>query len=117
MIAPDHIRQITITATGSVYQVNELKRLSDIQHAEPGFFAITHGKRETYAVYRGQLIVKNTVKYTDWFGREKPERRIIVYLFIFDHESDSWSTLHADNVSSIYKAKKLIDQILEDGHD
>ena len=108
------VRQITIKATGNVYEVNEWTSIVDMERAEPLFFKTPHGKRETFTIHRGQLIVRNTVTFTGC----KPQRMTTVYLFLHDTDADSWSTLHAGSASSIYQAKKLIDRILDSGiHD
>ena len=108
------IRKITIKATGNVYEVNEWTSLTDMERAEPLFFKTPHGKRETYTIHRGQLIVRNTVQFTGC----KPQRMTTVYLFLRDPDTDNWSTLHAGGASTLYQAKKLIDRILDSGiHD
>lgn len=107
-------KTVTIKATGNVYEVNEHKSLSDMERAEPLFFKTPHGKRETYTIHRGQLIVRNTVQFTGC----KPERKTTVYLFLHDTDTNNWSTLHAGGASTLYQAKKLIDHILDTGiHD
>jgi len=66
--------------TGSVNIVDDKAHLGQMQQEAPAFFAIPHGKREAYSVYRGCLIVRNTPRFT-LDRHRKPERQTAVYLF------------------------------------
>jgi len=106
---------ITFTSTGSRFKVTETSAECEMRNRCPVFFRTPHGKRETFTVYRGQLIVRNTVD----FGGGKPQRRTVVYLYLVESLDDSEHGMpdlfcvgHPDGVR---QAKRLIDQILESG--
>lgn len=67
---------ITHRTTGSRIVVDENANLHEMQTAAPVFFRNKHGRRETYASYRGQLIVRNTAV----FGGQ-PTRTTAVYVY------------------------------------
>ena len=93
-----------------VAEIDEGVSLDYIKKAEPLFFKTPHGKRETYTVYRGFLIVRNTVQLT---GR-KPERRTSVYLFDIVDEATFYISTGL-NLRSIAHAKNFIDRVIEKG--
>ncbi len=99
---------------GTVFgEVDEQSTLSDIQSKCPAFFRTPHGKRETYTIYRGQLIVRNTVK----FASCKPSRMTSVYLFFVSGEmkSDTFCISSGSNIHTIGQAEQLIDRVLDGG--
>ena len=101
------------TDSGSTLILDEDASLANMQDAEPKFFARPHGKRETFDVYRGQLIVRNTVQ----FGNAKPERRTVVYLFVEDKSINKKYTLCCSSGNAVYSirdAEKLIDRIISE---
>lgn len=105
--------QVKMTSTDNVWTVDETACLVDVERAEPKFFKFPHGKRETYSMYRGFLIVRHTVQLT---GR-RPERRTVVYLFGKD-ETGHPATLCVSagwSPGSIRAAERLIDAILQRG--
>lgn len=95
--------------TDSVYEINEQTSFCDIEQACPLFFKTKHGKRETYSVYRGFLIVRNTVQFTGCC----PERQTVVYAFCTLEKRPDLFCICANHLSSIRHAKKLIDKLLE----
>mgnify|MGYP001209275634 CR=1 FL=1 len=56
---------------------NEDASFSDIERACPGFFKTPHGKRESYSVHRGCLIVRATTEIC-----RVPTRMTSVFLFL-----------------------------------
>jgi hypothetical protein len=115
------IRVICLNGTGSLWQIDERLSLSDIERNCPKFFSCTHGKRETYTIYRGQLIVRNTVQFT---GMPK-KRKTTVYLVVTHqvsrgnwHRKGNFDTFClGSDFSGIESAKRAIDRVLEEGHD
>ena len=100
--------------TDIVYEVNEKVRLHEMKQGLWSFFKTPYGDRETYTVYRGQLIVRNTVQFTGG----SPSRRTMVYIYCVasnEGKCEMPDTFHVGQSSSIYQAKKLIDEILESG--
>lgn len=96
--------------TGDVFKVSEGTSLSQMQNKMPMFFKTPHGKRETYSVYRGQLIVRKTVQFT----HSPPERKTVVYIVYIDDNGDL-DTFHIGESANVRQAKKLIDKVLESG--
>lgn len=111
MNATENKKLVKNRETGSIWEVNELNSQVDVENHCPLFFSCKHGRRETYTFYRGQIIVRNTVQFTG----VPPERRTVVYLFVKEPEHSSYDTMCVGHPSSIYQAKKLIDEILESG--
>ena len=99
--------------TGSVWLVDENASLHDIENNCPLFFKTKHGKRETYSVYRGCLIVRATRQYTG----TKPYRDTTVYLYgSCQSEGDGIDVIcvsAGSRCTSTYYAKKLIDHMLD----
>jgi hypothetical protein len=93
--------------------VDESTSLVDMQQSCPTFFRNPSGKRETYTIYRGQLIVRCTVQFTGC----KPERKTIVYLFFISGEmkNDTFCVSAGSKLKGVRQAKKLIDKILDGG--
>jgi hypothetical protein len=88
----------------------------DIRAACPVFFANPHGRRETYIVYRGCVIVRHTVTFTGC----KPERLTVAYLFgrwPEDKTSDMFiaGPDYPERLTSIAHAKRHLDAILDSG--
>jgi hypothetical protein len=108
------LRTMVRLSTGRSVPVDRDATLQDVKRAEPGFFATKHGKRETYAMYRGFLIVRGTRTYSD----NKPRRETSVYLFSRDLEGGRPGTLCVD-VGVTHKdaaaARRHVDRILETG--
>jgi hypothetical protein len=90
-------------------EVNEHTSLATIKQECPLFFKTNHGRRETYSMYRGQLIVRNTVQFTNC----APERRTVIYLY-FVSGSMANDTFHIDSGrQTLAQAKGKIDRILD----
>jgi hypothetical protein len=106
-----------IKLTTCVVAIDESASLSDMQEGCPVFFRTPLGKRETYTVYRGCLIVRNTVQFTG----NKPKRKTTVYLYLPEGFPDSKRpntsciSVGHDSVKSIEQAKRLIDRVIETG--
>ncbi len=107
-------------------EIEEQSSLLDIMHNCYGFFATKNGKRETYTVYRGQLIVRNTVTFGNGYGNRKTSRRTTVYLYLpkgflpqetepVNHRPDTFCISSGSNIQSIRDAEKLIDRVLDGG--
>jgi hypothetical protein len=103
----------TIKLTTCEIVVDESTELSTIERNVPLFFKTPHGKRETYDVYRGFLIVRNTVQFTGG----KPERRTVVYAYTDDLEGspNTFCVSTGGNLTGKPHAKRLIDKILAEG--
>lgn len=93
--------------------VDETHGESYIRNKLTTFFRNKHGKRETYTFYRGFIIVRNTVNFSNG-----PQRRTTVYLFA----EEGWSEgTRADvfccgsDFSGVPQAKRYIDRTLKDG--
>jgi hypothetical protein len=95
---------------GAKHEIDEHATETIMRQACPQFFACTHGSRETYTVYRGQLIVRNTV----YFERNRPERKNTVYAFLVD-SGDLFCVSGGRDLSSVRDAKRYIDVLLERG--
>ena len=100
-----------------IAEIDEEHYLADMENKCWGFFKTPHGKRETYTVYRGQLIVRNTMQFTG----EKPTRMTAVHLYFPNGYADNPG--HADlfcisagsGVGTVRQAEKLIDRVLDGG--
>jgi len=97
--------------TGDEMTVDEHASEYDMERACPVFFRTPHGKRETFTIHRGQLIVRNTVQFTG----QRPQRMTTVYLFLVDGPDAPDLSCLGGNASSIRQAKRLIDDTLESG--
>lgn len=86
--------------------------LHDMQRTCALFFNTPHGKRETFQVYKGQLIVHNTVKLDG-----TTVRRTAVYLYLKEEDNHYGLFCVSSNkqVESIKQAEQLIDTILTSG--
>jgi hypothetical protein len=102
---------VTLKSINARYEVNEDASIADIERTEPLFFKNSHGKRETFDMYRGFLIVRHTVQFTNC----KPERRTVVYIFGKSSTSGELQTLCVFHPSGIPQAKRMIDAALESG--
>lgn len=107
------IRRINLCSTGNVYGetavVDDSTSETDIRRAIPNFFRQPHGRRETYTVYRGCLIVRMTVQFTGG----PPTRRTVAYYYdVKAKDTFCLSTGHLE-LQSVYQAKKLIDRMFD----
>jgi hypothetical protein len=105
--------QHLITIRETQYLINEYSSEYDMRNTCPKFFVTPHGNRETFTVYRGQLIVRNTVQFTGC----KPTRRTALYLYLVNCQNDNCvpDLLCVGWPSSIRKTKRLIDEIITRG--
>lgn len=94
----------------SEHEVNEKTSLVAMRRACPTFFKVKHGERETYDVYRGCLIVRNTVRFA---GLTK--RMTAVYIFLVD-QGDLFCVSACEELGSVTDAKRYIDELFEHGH-
>ena len=99
---------------GPLGEISDKSSLVDIDRAEPRFFSIKFGKRETYTMHRGQLIVRTTAQFTSG-----PERRTVVYLFLhkgfIDNPGKGSTYCLSSDCTSVAQAKRLIDKVWRDG--
>jgi len=93
--------------------LDESTSLADIQQAEPMFFKTPFGKRETYTMYRGQLIVRYTVSRPRMFNPAESFRKTTIHLF--DKESGTHCVSSDTTVKDIRHAKRIIDRIITKG--
>lgn len=96
-------------------EVDEKAKLWEMEKDCPLFFKTKFGKRETYTVYKGCLIVRNTKT----FGDGIPKRTTTVYLFTkkLENTPDLFHTdlFHIGGAENIKQAKDLIDLVLHNG--
>jgi hypothetical protein len=95
---------------GVVYSVDEGTSLSDIEQAEPKFFATKFGEREAYEMYKGCLIVRYTAKLSGG-GRV---RKTVVYLFDTS-DNHTFCVSAGAQLRSAAQAKAFIDRLLATG--
>lgn len=95
-------------------EVDEDKSLSEIKSYCGGFFNKPFGKRETYAVYRGQLICRHTVNI-QCGGAVKPERHTVIYLYLVSGEMNNDTLWVHSGRETNKQAQKIIDKILDKG--
>ncbi len=98
---------IRLSHSGERVVIDEDTSLSDI---EPAFFRTPHGKRETYNMYRGFLIVRSTVQ----FDGAPPTRKTVVYLFTKNLEGRP-STLCCGHPANDRAARRYIDNMIAAG--
>lgn len=97
--------------TGTIYEIDESKTISDMEQACPRFFKNKHGKRETFTEYRGCLIVRHTIQYT-----HKPVRETAVYIHcVLEKNLDMFCVSVGSSCDSIAQAKRLINRLLNGG--
>ena len=91
------------------YTVDETTSLAEVRVNCPRFFAWPFGKRETYTMYRGCIIVRNTV--TDPAG--KNVRKTVVYLTGIGSDNGKFDTFCAtEQCKNVAHAKRYIDACL-----
>ena len=101
-----------IQLTSSVVTIDEASGLSDMQSNCPLFFKTKHGKRETYTVHRGCLIVRGTTTFDRQTGRMTS---VFLYLpegFPDSKVADFFCVSAGCNLASVKQAKRLIDRII-----
>jgi len=108
----DSVHRIFMPMHNASLTVDENASELDIRSAEPLFFARPFGKRETYTVYRGFMIVRHTVRHSN----DDTHRCTVVYAF------GKWGRQHTgtycitSDCYSIAQAKRLIGGILKNNH-
>jgi hypothetical protein len=98
-------RHRVMTSSGGKYWVDERTSVSHIRRMVPNFFKTPHGKRETYRVYRGFLIVSLT----------RGVREHIVYLYTGDKSRDTLCMSAGNTLLSMRRAERLVDTIISTG--
>lgn len=98
-------------------EISETSSLLDMQTNCPNFFHQKFGTRETYNVYRGQLIVRHTVKIHNHALFLVNQRHTVVYLylpkgFVSDPGRPDTMCVATYYSNALRKAKKLIDHVL-----
>lgn len=101
--------QIRFTETNSIITVDDSATLSQIREAVPNFFRTPFGKRETFTMYRGQIIVRNTQTFSDGSKR----RMTIPYLFVTYPNGVQDTFCISVCARDIKHAKKIIDIVLD----
>lgn len=98
--------------------IDENASLCDMQAACSQFFDNPSGKRETYSIHRGFLIVRAT----DVHACGGPVRRTSVFMFLpegYGDESprpDLFCVSACTNLGSVAQAKRYVDNLLEHGN-
>ena len=109
------IVKIKSQSTDCQFEVETRTRLDQFEQACPIFFRNSHGKRETFDMYQGFLIVRHTVTFTG--GR--PERLTAIYI-VYQAIKNGALKLDANCIRtssnlSVRQAKRLIDKIIKEG--
>jgi hypothetical protein len=105
------IKKIMLSS-GTIIEVNENSQLTEMERNCPLFFEKAHGQRESKIIYRGQVIVRNTVNFSDG-----PHRMTAAYIYTKDLEGspDLFCISSGSKCNSISGAQKLIDRVLDSG--
>ena len=111
ILIPSYVGTVKLTMT-----INEAHSIVDIERAEPNFFDLKLGQRQTYTIYRGCLIVRYTIKIHN-FDRItfRNERCTVAYLFGTVKKDKVTQHVSGWPINSIREAKKTIDKIIEQG--
>ena len=111
ILIPSYVGTVKLTMT-----INEDHSIVDIESSEPEFFNFNLGKRQTYTMYRGCLIVRYTIKiHNSDRVTFRNERCTVAYLFGADVLSYFIFFDGGWPINSIREAKKTIDKIIEQG--
>lgn len=94
-----------------IIQTDESMRLFQLENDHGLFFATPYGKREVIDCYRGQLIVRNTVKFTGM----KPQRKTTVYIHVIREDGTKDLMCEGSDFSNKRQAEKFIDEVLDSG--
>lgn len=95
--------------TGTIWTVDEFASLSEMQENCPKFFNTKFGKREYFVTYRGCLIARHTVIFSNG-----PSRRTIIYAYV-KTETDKPYLFHVSSLArDLLTAKKMIDCLLNE---
>lgn len=104
--------KVVSSQTGTVFEIDESCSLADMERSCPLFFKNRHGKRETYGVHRGCLIVRYTVQFTGC----KPHRNTVVYIHCrLEGRMDMFCVSVGSDCYNIQQAKRLINRLLDGG--
>jgi hypothetical protein len=100
---------------GKERPTDENASFSDMERVCHGFFKTTHGKRESYSVHRGFLIVRATTEIC-----RVPTRMTSVFMFLPEGHEDSgrpdlFCVSGCVTLRSISQAKRYIDDLLAHG--
>lgn len=111
----DSIRRVFMPLHEKSFVVDEWASEQDMRANLRHFFDVAHGRRETFTVHRGCIIVRNTVKYS---VSPYQERRTTIYLY------GHWERSKRQDVAcisprirlgSVREAKRFLDRILDKG--
>ena len=96
----------------STLEVDTLASKSDMRNQCPMFFKNSHGKRETFTIHKGCIIVRNTIQFTCC----KPERHTTVYLYgkLEDGQYNMFCISSLVDLKNVAQAKRLIDNALNE---
>lgn len=110
----DQIVKIKSQLMGSEYEVDTGLSLMRVASECPKFFDTPHGKRETYSMHQGFMIVRNTVTFTGC----RPQRRTVIYMVTRDmfEGRPKYDTLCVQTGSSmsIRQAERFIDKVIKE---
>ncbi len=98
------------TQTKNEHWIDESVSLEEMEKNLKLFFKTKHGKRETYHVHRGCLIVRNTVTFTGC----KPQRLTAIYTYSPD-EKDTHNIVCKPEPQSVRQAMRFIDNLIARG--
>lgn len=89
------------------------KHLDDMQQFEPKFFSAKFGRRETFSVHRGQLIVRHTVRFSNGCS----SRKTVLYFVVANPDCDNKPYLlcMGSDFSSARQAQRFIDRVFKEG--
>jgi hypothetical protein len=108
----DNIHKVFIPLHNKAFVVDEDASECDMRSNLPHFFEnAPKGSRETTTIYRGAIIVRQTVTFTDC----QPQRLTIPYLFGKWGKRENYTVkcIRPDGgLNSVTQAKRLIDRIL-----
>lgn len=106
---------VTITKDNFKFGVNTDLSLAKVQDLIPNFFKTKFGKRETFEMYRGFLIVRHTLDLSGGVHT----RETVIYLVAVYTEDQSVNpipdTYFAGYASSSRSARSWIDHIIKKG--
>ena len=102
----------TIKLSTTEVVIDESTTLSKIKENVPEFFETKFGKRETYTMYRGFLIVRYMAEFS-----HGSEQKTVIYLYTDSLEGypDTFCIMPAKDPKSIPQAKKIIDAVISTG--
>ena len=105
------IRQIKFRHSDGTFEHDDTADEAEIRAAEPLFFKTKHSKRETYTFYRGFVIVRTTVTFSDGV----PRRMTALYVYSRKFERGPGTLNVRLEGDTVRAAKRAADEVLETG--